>query len=959
MKTFFLFFIPWALLAQAPKSYWQQQTHYAIEARLDTSQHQIHGHLNLTYINHSPETLNYIWFHLWPKAYSSNSSEFARRKAESGSVDFHFASKRDKGNLDSLAFSVNGQSLKTELHPDWVDVLKVQLHQPLLPGQTVVISTPFRTTIPTNFSRLGREGKAYQISQWYPKPAVFDHKGWHPMPYLDQGEFFSEYGRFSVKITVPAGYVVAATGECQTPAENQLIQALVGGEKIVAPQGERTFEYTQDNIHDFAWFADPDFQICQKEFTLASGKKITARAYYKQQNEKNWKYGCEFLERSIRWYSEKVGEYPYSVVSAVDGALLAGGGMEYPTITVIGSVGDTTGLEQVILHEVGHNWFYGILGSNERKYPWMDEGINSYYETLYTRKKSEAIRKANSDSTKATLNVNGLKLNIGISNMQDLTEIAWIHSQRQGNALPPGMPSDYYSQIGYGVVIYGYAARLMDYLEAYLGTDLFDQAMQEYYKRWSFKHPYPEDMQAVFEEVSGKKMDWFFKGMVEQGAAPDFRIANYKKKTGALTLMNPTSTPAPVQVSWLDGKQTVKSLWTEPFSGKLQLLDKPEGAYTQIRLNTDRAMPEVNIKNNTVYHRSILKHVRPLKIGVFPILDRPDVFPVYALPILGGNTTDGLLAGLWFSNQVLPSPKFRFTVMPAYGFESKTLLGSVYLRKDILPSNTPFSKLQISYTQDAWSGMLRARPQLTLTGRRKDHNRSLRSELSISWNSVWTQISDLPYLPQRYDIGEITGSISGGHKVRSWSLQSGLRWQPEHFLLWENTATGKLRYRKSDALHVRAYTGYFLNRDEVLPAFRLGLSGSTDYLMQQVWLDRAQQSNSFRGIINQTDGLQGGFASWYPIFSDQWMQAVNIRADVPHMPFQLYGDVGNFQFAGFFPWGAGVVLKVIPDIWEFYFPVLGSQYSGKTVSFDTYGQQIRFMLKLNLLTPDKLSQRLK
>lgn len=954
-----LFICPLFALGQSASSYWQQKVQYSIDARLDTASHQIHGHLELNYQNNSPDTLHFIWFHLWPKAYSSQKSEFARRKAESGSTDFHFAPKNNWGDMDSLLFTSGGSTLSVETHPKWIDVVKVKLNTPIPPGRSGIIQTPFRTTIPTNFSRLGREGNAYQISQWYPKPAVYDRKGWHPMPYLDQGEFYSEFGSFKVTLTVPAAYVVAATGVCQTPAENQLIQALVAGEQMVAPAGQRTFEYSLDNIHDFAWFADPSFKICAKEFTLPSGKKIMARAYYQKENEKEWQYGCEYLERSIRWYSEKVGEYPYSVVSAVDGALKAGGGMEYPTITVIGDVGDTSSLEQVILHEVGHNWFYGILGSQERRYPWMDEGINSYYEELYSKHKKEIANKTNPDSSGAKLTVNGLSFKIGISSLSDLSEVAWVHTARQGNALPTASASDHYSQIGYGVVVYGYAARLMDYLEAWMGTELFDKAMQEYYRRWSFKHPYPEDLQAVLEEVSGKKLSWFFEGILEQGNAPDFRIKKFKPRTQELVLSNNSRMGAPVQVSWMNGTEKVKSIWTEPFTGSLSLTEKTDLKFTHIRLNADKHQPDINAKNNIVYNRGMFKRYKPLKISVLPVIDRPEHFPVYVFPIIGGNTTDGLLAGLWISNQVVPSPRFRFSFMPAYGFRSQELLGSIYLRKDFIPRAGMFSKIQTSYTQDAYAGLLRARPQITFSGRRKDHNRSVQSELSLGWNMVWTQPSDLSYLPQRYDIGEAAASLAGGNKVRSWKAQSSLRWQPEHFLLWENTLSGKFRYLKSDAIHWRAYAGYFINRDQIHPAFRLGLSGSSDYLMNQVFLDRAMTSAAYRGIINQTDGLQGGFASWNPIWSDQWLHAVNLRVDLPYMPFQIYGDVANFQYAGFLPWDAGVTLKVIPEIWEFYFPVMGSQYNGQTVSFKNYGNQIRFLLKINLLAPDKLSQRLK
>lgn len=955
---FLLLVLPVCLAGQADSRYFQQRTDYVLDARLDTLNHQIHGHLRLVYQNNSTETLNYIWFHLWPKAYSTRRSEFARRKAESGDTDFHFSGKKEWGDMDSLNFTAGGKTLQVVLHPDWVDVVQVMLDNPLPPGGSLTLETPFRTTIPTNFSRLGREGKAYQISQWYPKPAVFDRKGWHPMPYLDQGEFYSEFGAFTVTLTVPANHIVAATGNCQTVAEQQLLQALAGGEKMMAPTGSRTFTYTQDSIHDFAWFADPDFKVATREFSLPSGKRVTAQAFYKPKNEQNWKYGAEYLERSVRWYSTRVGEYPYSVVRAVDGALLAGGGMEYPTITVIGAVGDTTSLEQVILHEVGHNWFYGILASNERRFPWMDEGINSFYEHAYTRYKREMAQR-DSGNVQAGIGFDGMKLQLGISGLDQLTEMGWMHTCRSGNALSPGSASDHFSQIGYGVVVYGYAARLMDYLEAWLGKETFDQAMQTYYRQWAFRHPYPEDMQAVLESVTGKKLDWFFEGLIQKGATPDFSIRKWKPETHSLVLRNQSGMMAPVQIAFMDEGKVVSTQWTEPFSGKLELTGLFSGAFNQIHLNQDRSIPEINTKNNVLYNRKFISHARQLKIGVLPVGDRAGKFPVYVFPVIGGNTTDGFLAGLWLSNQVLPSPKFRFTFMPAYGFGSQQLLGTVWLRNDFLLRSGFLSKIQASFTQDAWSGMQRTRPQVTFYGRRKDHNRSLSTELTLGWNAVWADLNELSYLPQRYDIGEMRAEIGGGNKIRNWKMESGLRWQPDHFLLWENTLKGKWAYRKQDALHVRMYAGYFLDRQNIQPAFRLNLSGSTDYLMNQVFLDRAMQSDAYRGIVNQTDGLQGGFASWYPISSDQWLHAVNFRADVPFVPFQLFADVANFQYAGFVPWDAGFTLKVIPEIWEIYFPVLGSQYNGKVVSWDTYGTQIRFLLKLNLITPDKLAARIK
>lgn len=960
MKRLFVLFLAglyFPLLAQST-SYWQQKVDYRISVQLDTNRHELHANLDLEYTNASPDTLTYIWFHIWPQAYSDRKTEFARRKNEQGSDDFYFASESERGGMDSLHFRSLGKDLRTELHPEWKDVIRVELNHPLLPGSSCKISTPFRTRIPTTFSRLGREGKAYQISQWYPKPAVYDKDGWHPMPYLDQGEFYSEFGRFEVNITVPSGYVVASTGKCSTASEMNLLNRLAAGGKPEAESSTRSFTYIQDSVHDFAWFADPDFQICSREIELTSGRKIIARSFYKPEHSDIWKYGCEFLARSVQWYSSKVGEYPYDYVSAVDGALKAGGGMEYPMITVIGEVNDTSALEEVILHEVGHNWFYGILASQERKLPWMDEGINSYYEHRYL-KTQKLSASDTSGLTKGKVSFNGLNLNLDLDNVSELMELAWIHAARQGNILAPGCASEKFSALGYGIIVYAYTSQLMEYLEAYLGTEVFDKAMQIYYQRWSFRHPTPKDLQAVLEEVSRKKTDWFFEGLIKAGNTPDFSIQRLRKQKKELILKNHGQYPAPVKISWLQNDREVYSVWTEPFRGKLKLSNFYTGEFIRIHLNADQVIPEINSKNNAVLNRTFLPKIRPLHLAVLPVGERRNTFPVFVFPVAGVNSTDGLMAGVWLSNQVLPSPRFRISIMPMYGFQSDDITGSMYLKKDFILPASILRKIQFSFTQDAYAGMQRARPQLILFKRKVDFGRSPDVEIRAAWNMVWVQNEVLEYLPNRYNVGEIMAGAGRKYKVQSWNIQSGLRWNPNHFLLWENEFSFKQKYLKKSAVKLRAYTGYFLNREEVGQAFRAGLSGSTDYLMQQVFLDRAGRSGTVNAIVNQTDGQMGGFGAYSPLSTDQWMYALNLKTDVPYMPFMLFADVGRIAHTAGIAWDAGMGMSLIPDVWEIYFPFLGSMYSQNTVDFKEYGRQIRFMVKLNLLTPDRLAERLK
>jgi len=183
--------------------YWQQKVDYTIEVSLNDQAKTLQGFEKLTYYNNSPDTLTYIWFHIWPNAYKTDLTAFSNQHLQNGNTEFYFADKEQRGYINQLDFKVNGISSKIEDHPEHIDIIKLVLPSPLLPGQQAVITTPFHVKLPYNYSRGGYDKQTFQVTQWYPKPAVYDLNGWHPMPYLDQGEFYSEFGNFNVRITVP------------------------------------------------------------------------------------------------------------------------------------------------------------------------------------------------------------------------------------------------------------------------------------------------------------------------------------------------------------------------------------------------------------------------------------------------------------------------------------------------------------------------------------------------------------------------------------------------------------------------------------------------------------------------------------------------------------------------------------------------------------------------------------
>lgn len=537
LKRFIVFFI--LFYSQLPMAncqltpYWQQQVNYKIDVTLNDAAHSLEGFIKMDYYNNSPDTLYFIWIHLWPNAFKNDKTAFTDQVLENGSTGFYFSHPDKRGYINRLDFKVNGNTAKTTDHPQHQDIIKLILPDPLPPKSNAKIETPFHLRIPYNFSRGGHIDQAYQITQWYPKPAVYDRKGWHPMPYLDQGEFYAEFGNYEVQITLPENYVVAATGDLQNENEKQWLknkkpftrdlkltkqaQQKKGSalSEIPSSSKTKTLQYKQNNVHDFAWFADKTYTVKTDTLQLASGKIITANAFYYSENSEDWQNSLAMIKSAIRTKSQWLGEYPYHVVSVVDGG--NGGGMEYPTITLLESGGTEKMLDYVINHEVGHNWFEAILATNERTHPWMDEGMNTYYDNRYAM---QQYGNTNLDiiQTKMAFINNRMPLDIQHTLLQTVTAVK--------KDQPIETNSEKFTAFNYNMIAYIKTGDWMTLLEDELGKPLFDSCMQTYYNRWQFKHPYPEDFKKLIEEVSGKNLDATFALLTKKG---DLKKSTIKK----------------------------------------------------------------------------------------------------------------------------------------------------------------------------------------------------------------------------------------------------------------------------------------------------------------------------------------------------------------------------------------------------------------------------------------------
>ncbi len=527
MKNFLLFFLVNCLLPVACcQTYWQQQTDYTIDVTLNDAEKTLDGFERILYTNHSPDTLYFIWLHLWPNGYKNDRTAFSDQQLENGRTAFYFSEKEQRGYINRLDFKVDGATAKTEDHPQHIDIIKVVLPKPLPPQAQAVVTTPFHVKLPFNFSRGGYDGGSFQVTQWYPKPAVYDKNGWHPMPYLDQGEFYSELGSYDVRITVPKSYVVAATGELQNEEERAWLKTrkapstpepkknvgLVNRQGAVArtnagkpiqlslaPQETKTLHFIQTSVvHDFAWFADKRFIVDNDTLKLPSGQTINVSTFYTPAQKNTWKNSLQYAKDALRFYSSAIGDYPYNTASVVQGPTSFGGGMEYPTITVISPASSAQNLDETIAHELGHNWFYGLLASNEREYPWMDEGMNSFYEGAYTDRKYGKQSKEPE-----------LFFQLKATNKTDQ---------------PIETGSEKFSVTNYSLSAYHKTAEWMKGLEQKMGSEIFRRMMQEYFAQWKFKHPQPEDFFAVLQQHLGSDAASQIALLKEKGILPTNKL---------------------------------------------------------------------------------------------------------------------------------------------------------------------------------------------------------------------------------------------------------------------------------------------------------------------------------------------------------------------------------------------------------------------------------------------------
>lgn len=971
------------------QDYWQQEVNYKIEVRLDDVNNFLHGNETFEYINNSPEALDKIYIHLWANAYKDGESALAKQQYNNGNDQLKYGSDSIKGFIDSLDFKVNGVKTNWYFEEFNDDIAIIELSTPLNSGESLMINTPFRVKIPNgSISRLGHVGESFQITQWYPKPAVYDKDGWHQMPYLNQGEFYSEFGSFDVSITLPKNYVVGSTGDLQTQSEIDFLNekaaltelAIQSGYNYVSFEDEKkengfpassseykTIRYTQKNVHDFAWFADKRYTVLKGEVKLPhSGRTVTTWAMYTPRESKLWVKSLEYLHDAIYYYSLWNGDYPYNNVTAVDGTISAGGGMEYPNVTVIGGSGNDYQLEVVIVHEVGHNWFYGQLGTNERVHGWMDEGMNTLNEVRYMQTKYPKNKALSDMMFNGVMHFNDLS-------HHDMADLSYRMFTALGMDQPIETHSACFTSANYGAVMYMKTGLVFFYLKAYLGEELFDKSMQAYYEEWEFKHPQPEDMQRSLEKASGKNLSWLFKDLIQTTNQIDYKIKRVKETENGYLVKVKTkgNVDGPIIVNGMYQDSIVTTTIIEP-GNKINEIEINGVQIDEVRIDKNKDIPELNRQNNTWADNKLFKKFEPIKVEFLIGDDEAEATNIFWTPVVAGNTYDQFMLGLAVHNNGIPFSKFSYTIAPMYSFGRKMVSGVAELSYTLHPKDyLMYSRFGMSVKSFKHDTIYRDNDSYFISvapywkgkiGNRKNQNKAYSQTILVQ-----TIYKKDKYGPTH--IEHAGGYVEYNFDYKKPDHKLNIQVRNEFITNVNNTdqmgrvtlsSTYNYRYKKRGQeswIQLRGFIGqqYIRDYDASVNGYQYGMSlsgrdGRQDLFVDEYYFGR----NDNAGIWSQQRNEDmGGFKSTAYYGTTGYGMAtgnVYIQLPIPSGLFGVFADAGIFDNGVTLntAFNTGLAIRM-GNIFGLYFPVWMSKELDDSYGNSNYAERIRFTLKFNFL----------
>ena len=573
--------------------YWQQRADYRIAAVLDTVRKQIQGRETIHYTNNSPGSLTYLLMFVEQNICTPTSvtEQLDQPPLVFLGSTFDFSCKGFDGGVTLERVSIGERALRPTVYGT---TMRLDLPRPVPAGGTVDLQVAWHFPVPDyGAGRMARDGSLYEIAQWYPRLAVYDDvRGWNHEPYIGAGEFYLEYGSFDVSLTVPATYIVAATGTLRNPEvvltaaqRTRLAAARRAAEPVAvitaaeagrpdqtrpSATGQLTWRFTADSVRDFAFAAGP-----QLRWDASSYDGSLIQTLYRPKAKK-WEEANRMAREAIKYFSEQWYHYPYPQATTVEGPIE---GMEYPMLTFVPDSPAREDLQWVLSHEFGHEWFPMVVGSNERLYPWMDEGFNTFIDL------GGAARYFAGTAYGDSIEVHPLHLYADHA----------IAGQEQPLIDRPVEGKDLFW------TAYQKPALMMQTLRyEVLGKERFDHAFREYIRAWAYKHPTPADFFRLMRDASGMDLDWFWRDWIFTTHRLDQAVDSIGPEKVFLANRGTMTLPLEMEVTYTDGSTERVRLPVEMWNLGPQFAYRIRAGKSVRRVVVDprKALPDVDRSNN-------------------------------------------------------------------------------------------------------------------------------------------------------------------------------------------------------------------------------------------------------------------------------------------------------------------------------------------------------------------------
>ena len=936
--------------------YFQQKVSYDIEASQDTIDQTITATCNISYTNNSSIELDTFYLHLWANAFSDKLSAYGKQAIQTGKLDFYYAGTDEVGGYNDLEININGQKITAYSWNENPDVVFFLLPKKLGVNETIEIKTSYTLKLPKKFSRMGFTQFDNYLMYWYPTPAVFDAEGWHPMPYLNMGEMYTEIGDFNVNFTSPFTSIIASVPRIENSTGNK-------------------HSYQAKNIIDFALVTSKDKKIYPHSITTKSGNSIDISIMTRY--PKRDSSAIQYLIRALDYFEPIIGDFPYPSLAVLDKGKKSTSGMEYPGLITVSGLDDISGdFEYYLVHELLHQWFYSALAFNQRDYAWLDEGLTTYYQQRYYKE----VKHVDHYSQKATLVMHK-------GQQPFLQSIARAQACRHYHASLSTNVAEI-DPINYGLNAYEIPARMFAYLADYIGDATFDSGIQEFYKNWKGNHPGPDDLKNTLEKTSSKNLTWFFDDLIKKDWSYDYAIKSLDN--GLLKVNHLRGSTPPYKITFKSKDDQSEEMWIDGHTG-IQSISIPNDKYQSAILDEEGLSMDLDRNNNAININ------RPIKLIPGVKLDDGRYKELYFLPTVSYNTSDGGQLGLALFNSSFPGKKIKWALSPAYGFDSTSPVGEGWISYDQYLKSNKFRKLQYklnaksysfrySETLDASLRYIRISPHISL---HFNHKPKEQKYSKAYLKAIFLNEEKFIFNGEEFSIGRDQSTIFrlGYEKYSFWNLGPSellaqLEFQPytnsinekHHYLKLTTSFSKSFLYGPNRSVDIRLWGAYFIINSQRESSnfdgsFAKGSSaliyqGFNDYAYDGYFFNRANQDVS---LDNQIGYLGGGFktplGSQYNIGQTNNLAfALNIKSNLPiktprFFPLKLFLDVGYYSSKNIAPaqlegksfYSGGIMLEYGDGLLSFYLPLLNSQAINDIYNSEDIGLLGRVSFKLDLI----------